>query len=494
MTTATPSRDALARNRALVRTKLAERDLRTFVVEAWPHVEPGQPLTPGRHIDLLCELLMALVRGELSAQHLVINMPPRHMKSRLVCVLFPAWLWLHWPEARIMAASYAQSLATRDAVATRALIRTPWYQSRWAGRFSLVRGQDEKTRYDNDHRGMRLATSVGGAATGEGGDVLLLDDPHKIEERDSATQRQATLDWLDRTWSTRLNNPDRGVRVTVMQRLHADDVTGHVLAQAQQGGEPVEHVALPAQYEASHPFLSPRDWRKTEGEPLWPERYGIPRLTALRVALGSQDAAGLLDQRPSPAEGIEVKREWWRTWSSPPAGINELVFSWDASFKDLATSDYVVGQLWARISARFALLWQVRGRMSYTGLRRAVENAHAMATDPNGWVQQLAPGILPYHLVEDKANGTAVIDDLRNSIPGLVPVEPQGGKVARARAVSPMIEAGNVYLPHPSIAPWVGEYIEEWAAFPAGANDDQVDATSQALHRMRLTAVTSSEY
>lgn len=491
-------------NRALVRAKLAERDLRVFIREAWPHVEPGRPFVPGRHIDLVAELLMALVaplagqpvagQQTVDARHLIVNMPPRHMKSRLVGVLFPAWLWLVWPEARILGASYAQPLATRDAVVTRDLIRSAWYQARWGGRFRLKRGQDEKMRYDNDQQGVRIATSVGGAATGEGGDVLILDDPHKIEDRDSPTQRQATLDWTDTTWSTRLNDPERGVRVTVMQRLHADDVTGHYLAQAAEGGDAVAHVALPAEYEPEHPHLSALDWRTEAGAPLWPTRFSSVRLQKLRTALGSQESAGLLQQRPSPAEGIEVNRAWWRRWSEPPGGVQELAFSWDCAFKDLSSSDYVVGQLWARAGARFFLLWQMRDRLGYVATRQAVLDAHQMALRPDGWLQQIAPGLTPYHLVEDKANGTAVIDDLRNTVPGLVPVEPQGGKVARARAVAPMVEAGNVYLPAAAVAPWVGEYVEEWASFPAGAHDDQVDATSQALTRMRLTSVTTEAY
>jgi predicted phage terminase large subunit-like protein len=230
---------------------------------------------------------------------------------------------------------------------------------------------------------------------------------------------------------------------------------------------------------------------------LWAERFGPVEIESLKVSLGSYAAAGQLQQRPSPSGGGLIKRHWFRYWQPrganlPPVSVrlpdgtvtfitavevhrvDEQIQSWDCAFKDLNTSDYVVGQVWARLGAAFFLGDQVRGRMDCPTTVKAVRELSEK------WPSTLAK------LIEDKANGSAVIQMLARDIVGLLPVNPQGGKVARAAAVSPLIEAGNVYLPHPLYAPWVNDFIEECAAFPNGAHDDQVDAMTQALLRWHM--------
>jgi len=280
-----------------------------------------------------------------------------------------------------------------------------------------------------------------------------------------------------------------------MQRCHQRDLSGHVL---EQGGW--EHLCLAAEYEGpgrttSIGFSDPR----TEvGELLWPERFGPEEIESLKRSLGSYAAAGQLQQRPSPAGGGLFKRSWFRYFqplgynlppvvvSMPdgtqrsiaaieaPQHVEETIQSWDCTFKDLDTSDYVVGQVWGRLGPMFFLGDQVRARLDCPGTVKAVRDL------TNKW-----PGTVA-KLIEDKANGSAVIQMLAREIPGLLPVNPEGGKVARAAAVSPLIEAGNVYLPHPMYAPWVNDFIEECAAFPNGAHDDQVDAMTQALLRWHM--------
>src|SRR5579864_9426062 len=473
-------------NRVKLDRELAARSLREFVGQAWHVLEPETPFVPGFHIDALCDHLEAVTRGDI--RNLLINIPPRHMKSLLVSVFWPAWEWTRWPERRWLYSSYAATLSIRDSINCRRLIESPWYQARWGHVYALTGDQNAKTRFDNNRSGYRLSTSVGGSVTGEGGDRIVCDDPHKVDEVESDAVRKATIDWWDMVMSTRVNDPRTTAMVVVMQRCHQQDLSGHLL---EQGGW--EHLCLPAEYEDNRrkTMIGFSDPRTTIGELLWKERYGTPEIEDLKRRLGSYAAAGQLQQRPSPLGGGIFKRHWWRYWQPPGANLPPVVVqlpdgsyqsihavyrptrgveqieSWDCSFKDLETSDFVVGQVWGRVGADFFLGDQVRDRMDCPTTVKAVRD-----------LSDRYPGSLA-KLIEDKANGSAVIQMLKHEIEGILPVNPEGGKVARAMAVSPLVEAGNVFLPHPSIAPWVNDFTEECAPFPNGAHDDQVDAMTQ---------------
>jgi predicted phage terminase large subunit-like protein len=472
--------------------ELATRKLGQFVRQAWPVVEPSTPFVPGWHIDAIVEHLEAISRGQI--RNLLINIPPRHMKSLLVAVFWPAWEWIRSPERRWLFSSYGAQLSFRDSVNCRRLIESPWYQARFGDRFALTSDQNTKGRFDNDRSGYRLSTSVGGAVTGEGGDRIVCDDPNNVNEVESDSVRKTVNDWFDVVMSTRVNDPKTAGKVVVMQRCHQQDLSGHLL---EQGGW--EHLCLPAEFEESGRMTSIgwSDPRTTHGELLWPERYGSPELESLKRSLGSYAAAGQLQQRPSPSGGGIIKRHWFRYWQPPgaklppvavrlPDGtvqsiiaheigkVDEAIQSWDCAFKDLETSDYVVGQIWGRLGSAYLLLDQMRDRMDCPTTVKAVRQLSQR------WRGAVAK------LIEDKANGSAVIQMLGRELPGILPVTPEGGKVARAAAVSPLIEAGNVYLPHPQFMPWVNDLIEECAAFPNGAHDDQVDAMTQALLRWNM--------
>ena len=438
---------------------------RDYIREAWRIVEPSTEYVPGWHIDAISDHLEAVTRGEI--RNLLLNLPPRHMKSLLVSVFWPTWAWTFDPSVRWLFTSYTQSLSTRDSLKSRRIIQSSWYQRHWGSMFELTSDQNVKTRYENDKTGYRISTSVGGSATGEGASCLVCDDGHNVNEVESDTRRQTVLDWWDQVMSTRLDDPKTGCKVIVMQRIHENDLSGHVL---EQGG--YEHLCLPAEYEpreyvTSIGFVDPRT---QPDEPLWPERFGTPELDELKRRMGSYAAAGQLQQRPSPAEGGVIKRHWWQWYDEVPPKFEEQLQSWDCAFKDKSSSDYVVGQVWGRRGAKKYLLDQTRARLTFTGTLDAIRKMSAK------WPQAKAK------LVEDKANGTAVLDTLKREIDGLIAVEPRGGKESRAHAVTPTIEAGDVYLPR--AASWSAEFCEECAAFPNGAHDDQVDAMTQALSRM----------
>jgi predicted phage terminase large subunit-like protein len=455
-----------------------------FVPAAWPVLEPTTPYVPNWHVDAICAHLEAAAAGEIS--RLLINIPPRHMKTTLVSVMWPAWLWTHKPHLRFLTASYGANLAERDAVRARDLIRSPWYQQRWP--LGIKNDVNRTNRYENTATGCRVATGVGGEATGEGGDVIIIDDPHKLEEAMSGPARARVIDWHDGTMSTRLNDPNTGVEVVVMQRHHERDLSGHLLDRSGW-----THLCLPSRYESRHPFVWPDDPRTQDGELLWPEHVPETALAGIEHTMGSFRAAGQLQQRPAAAEGDLLNRRWWRffepAWLEPenlamlPA-FTTVVSSWDTAFEDKTSSDYVVGQLWGLHGPDRCLL------RSYRRHANLHQTKDAMA-DMYTWGVERWPGAAHSILIEKSANGAEISSQLRHELPGVTAVIVSTDKITRAIAAAPPLESGNVFVPGRATpdtaagyqAPdWVTDLIDEAAAFPKGRYDDQVDAYSQAMN------------
>lgn len=450
---------------------------------AWPLVEPGKAFRENWHHELIAEHLELAAKGEI--RRLVINVPPRTTKSREVSVMWPCWLWARLPERSFIFSSYSGGLAVTHSLERRTILASDWYQKRWGHRVEFASDQNLKTEFQNTKRGTMLATSTGGSVMGRGGDIIVVDDPHNPEQVLSDAERASQLRYFDQQLSGRFNEPKEGVLVIIMQRLHQQDLTGHVL---EEGGW--VHISLPQDPPEPQRIVFPVSGRVIERKPgdlLWPDRYPAAELEAQKIRLGSWAYAGQHQQAPTPLGGGIFKRDWWHFWTAKgnacptcgavhglPAQFDQMLQSWDCAFKELRDTDFVVGQVWGAKGASAFLRDQVRARMSFTGTLSAIATLSAK------WPRALAK------LIEDKANGPAVIDTLRQKIAGLIAVEPEGGKIARAQAVSPAVEAGNVFLPHPLEASWVHDFVEEHAAFPGGAHDDQVDGTSQALHRMNL--------
>lgn len=444
-----------------------EKSLSLFAQHCWHIVEPATPYKHGWHIDAICEHLEAVTEGRI--RNLVINMPPRHMKSMLVCVFWPCWVWATKPESRWLYSSYAQSLSIRDSLKCRRIIESRWYRENWP-HVKMNLDQNQKARFENSHTGYRVSTSVGGSATGEGGDFIVCDDPHKVGDVPSERIREQVVNWWNEEMSTRGNDPKKVAKVIVAQRVHENDLCGYVL---QQGG--YELLCLAAEFDGhrSETSLGWKDPRDREGDLLWNERFGQEELDELKKRLGAYAAAAQLQQRPAPAGGGLFKEEWWRFWDEFPASMDEIIQSWDMAFKSSAKGSFVVCQVWGRIGSQFYLLDQVRKRMSFPQTVTSFKEMYAK------WPSTMAI------LVEDKANGPAIIDTLKGQIPGIIPVTPDGSKIARASAISALIEAGDVLIPNPKHHPWVVDFLRECGSFPVGPNDDQVDAMSQGLERLR---------
>lgn len=456
--------------------ELSEKSLHYFVRKAFPLLEPKRTFIDGWHIEAICEHLEACYYGQI--RELLINIPPRHMKSLLVSVAFPSWVWTKSAEKRFLSASYAKSLSIRDSVKTRRVIQSPWYQARWGHRFQLTGDQNAKEKFENDQTGYRLATSVDGTGTGEGGDFVSVDDPHKVREAESKIQRKGVISWWDDEMSSRENDPKTGCKIITMQRIHEGDLSGHVI---QQGG--YVHLMLPAEYESARKCVTQIGWsdpRKNDGDLLWPKRFDRPALEKIKTRMGSRTAAGQLQQRPSPEEGDVIKRGWWKFYKELPGDMETFGISADLTFKDTEKGDYVAFGCWGARGANKYLVDIDHDKMNFNN--QLIRFAQFCAKHPMAMAKW----------IEDAANGAALVAVVTGKIPGVIAVVPKGSKIARAESIAPQAEAGNIYLPDPTYEPHIQsglaqkvlDFMEEWAVFPNGNHDDRVDMTSLGVSQL----------
>ena len=452
------------------------RSLKEFTKNSWQAIEPGRDFHDNWHIDAISEHLQAVVEGDI--KRLIINIPPRHMKSISVAVALPAWTWTIQPSKKFLYASYAGSLSIRDSVKCRRLIDSRWYKEHFGESFKLTGDQNQKQRFENDKTGARIATSVDGALTGEGGDIIVIDDPHNVRESESSAVRDGVLEWWDQAMQTRLNDPKTGAFIIIMQRVHERDLTGHILANEMDGEW--DHLCIPARYEIGHPTptrsrLGFTDPRTKEGDLLWPERIDAKTLGNLERSLGSYASAGQLQQRPMPKGGGILKAEWWVPWEKNELPDIEYVLqSWDTAFSTKEKSSYSARTTWGvfrkdgQINAMVLEMWY--DRVSYPELRKLAQEAYY------DWEPDAV-------LIEKKASGQSLLQDLRMAGVPVLEYMPDRDKEARAHASSALLEDGRIY--YPSDKKWAKNLIDICASFPATDNDDIVDTCTQAWLRLR---------
>lgn len=414
----------------------------------------------------------------------IINMPPQEGKSVRAALDFPVWLLTRNPELRIVMATYGQALSTRNGRKIRERI------TRHGAALGLKISRDNGAVNDwtlEGHEGGVLSVGVGGSLTGRPADVLIIDDPFKNhKDASSPTQRENVWDWWTGAAASRLS--PGAIVIVIQTRWHEDDLTGRLLKNDAHAGWNV--INIPAQ--ADHrPENGETDLLGREPGEFMVSARGRTReqWESRKATAGPKTWAALYQGRPSPLDGGVFPKDWpryetplWRDTGNgrmdvPGVGAredHELIQSWDLAFKGTQASDYVVGQVWLRIGAEVWLLDQVRERLTFT---QTVEAIRRMSSK---WPQATAK------FIEDKANGPAVIDSLKSTVGGIIPVNPEGSKEARANAIAPFCFAGNVHLPDSSLLPNVGELLEETKSFPASPNDDTVDAMSQALKELLL--------
>lgn len=485
MSAATANVQHLLQHGDEIRTELAARKLRHFIPEVWHIVEPKTEFKSNWHIDAICDHLQAVSDGEI--RNLLINIPPRSMKSLTISVFWPVWTWINNPSVRWLFSSYALSLAIRDAVKSRRIIQSPWFQDRWGDNFRLSGDQNAKQRYDNNHEGYRIAASVGGSITGEGGDFIVVDDPHNVAEVESDVVRNNAIVWWDEVMSTRLNDPETGAKIIIMQRSHQYDLAGHVL---EKGG--YEHLMLPMEFEVgrrcatSIGFVDPR---KKEGELLTPTRIGRAALDDLKTSLGAYGTAGQLQQRPSAREGNLFKIDNLNVVTRiPEKNVKKRWRSWDKAGTD-GGGKFTVGLRMGKYrksrpngtfdennkerKSKYFIDDVIRGQWS-SGKREQVMLTTANADSKSVWIIiEQEPGSGGKESAEASA---------KNLVGRHVECErPTGDKEARADAYSVSVENGEVDILR---ADWTHELIEEMKHFPQSKFKDQVDAGSAAFNRL----------
>ena len=443
------------------------RDLSSFYRRCFATVSPADRYRHNWHVDAMAHAL-AGVLGE--SRNLIITVPPRSGKSLLASVAFPAWLLGRNPSARVICASYAEKLAVDFSNQCRAVMSSDWYRETFPGT-GLDPRKNTETEFRTTGHGFRMATSVEGTLTGRGGDIVIIDDPMKPSDAESDAMRVRVQAWFDQTVSSRLNDKTRGAFVLVMQRLHVDDLAGHLL---DKGGW--THLNLPAIAEADGEIPTGLDrtgrlriHHRRAGDLLHPERETQQVLDRMKADLGPNAFSAQYQQDPVPAGGNMITWDWFRRFDDEPRRRpgDTVIQSWDTASKAGELNDYSVCTTWLMRDGFYYLLDLQRARLDAPGLRGRVMALY----------ERHRPELV---LIEDKSSGIALLQELRHAT--AIPVEaivPEGDKTMRAFSQAASIAGGKVWLP--SQAPWLDDLKTEVLAFPNGKHDDQVDSMVQFM-------------
>jgi predicted phage terminase large subunit-like protein len=456
-----------------VEAELGRRSLHTYIQQIWPILEPKHQFVDNWHIGCICDHLEALRNNEI--RNLLVNVPPRFMKSLLFAVGFPTWMWIDTPAARFVYGSYAAALSTRDAVKARRVIESAMYQRRYGHCYQMTTDQNVKNRYENNKTGHRISTSVTGGGTGEGGDFIFVDDPLNALDQYSPPALQQAISWWDETMSMRLDNPRNGHKCIVMQRLAEGDLSGHVI---EKYGSEYEVIMIPMRFERDRKFFTSIGWedpRTVEGELAWPARYPEADVKSLETVLGSYSAAGQLQQRPAPLGGGLIKSTWFPRHVELPTGVMRV------SSLDCASTGEANSSAGSAYTARLdfaidpvagkAFLHNVwREQLEYPELRRATKDYLNGPSKPDVFI------------IENKSAGIQLAQDMKADArkANIVLAEPTKDKVTRMILATPELEAGRVSLP--TVADWLVQFLHETSQFPSGSTKDMVDCLSQFIH------------
>ncbi len=465
-----------------IQAERARKSFALFAKEAWHIIEPGKQYVSGWHLDAIAEHLQAVIEGDI--KRLLVNMPPRHGKSSYISTLIHPWSWLHNPSLRWLCASYALNLATRDNLKCRRILKSRWWQQRYGHLFELTKDQDAKMKFENDKSGYRQAVSVGAAGTtGEGGDILVIDDPHPIEQKRSDMKREAVLDWFLNTWMSRLNDEKTGAMIVVGQRIHTQDVSGLIIEGA-AGGQWV-HLNLPAEYEAGSPcktyWPSGKVWedpRTEEGELLWEERFPRSVIEQKKRIHGPLGFAAIYQQRPVPAGGNIYKEKDRRYFTidsitqsylleTPRGRVTvSIADCWNLGVIDLAASqrtqaDFFCFETWAVTPYKDALLLHcVHDHLEFP------EQQGTISTQ----FQRFHHSVIA---IDKPGMGLPMIQDcVRKGLP-IKPFEPQADKVVRSTTGSIFYSNGKAY--HLKDLLNIAEIEKELFTFPKAPHDDIAD-------------------
>ncbi len=488
----------VAELRRLVTAEKCRRSLAEFFRQSWKVLEPDTPLLWNWHLEVVCDHVQTMITDwakktedpdyQMHAQNLAINVPPGTAKSRILSVAAPAWAWTRWPSFRVLCLSANPEVAMRDSVYCRQLIESNWYQETFRPQWSFREDQNAKGKFTTTAGGERTAKGATAKIVGVRAHAIFADDLNDPKDDSDIKRKAVTREWSSAIYN-RVNDARSAIRISIQQRVHELDFTGYVLAQGNWA-----HLCLPMEYEITKGCKCKscrsetnefgfHDPRTEEGEVLHKERFPREVLDDFRVSLGSYGYSGQFQQRPDPAIGGMFRRKHWRWYRTGmlgrpqhcnadpavnlPERFDHEFLSLDANFKRTEDGSRAALLHVGVVGANFYILGNWTKSISFTEALNLLQRVRA--DNPN----------VIRTLIEDKANGTAILDTLRSKISGLIAIEPKGGKEARAWAMQPVQEAGNIYLPEG--ADWVEPFVGEFAVFPNGAHDDQVDALSQGV-------------
>lgn len=477
-----------------------------FFSAAWSEIDPA-PLQLNWHHEAIAEHLEAVAYGQI--RKLLINVPPRHTKTLLASVAFPAWLWarqpdpdfpLLGPQAKFLCLSYSDQLAMDNATLARRLITSEWYQKRWGNRVKIASDQDAKNKFDTVQGGSRISASFGGTITGRGGDVKIYDDPHKVDEAESETIRDGVLRTYDGTLKSRITDPHISAEIIIMQRLHENDLAGHLLDTDPE----FVHLNLPAEYDSIRHCVTSIGWndpRTEDGELLWPDRFGPDELAPFKR--NPYEWSGQWQQLPVPRGGGIIKSDWWQIWDSVEAAKYGLEWSDEkGKLKEFPAFDFVIASLDGAYGKKqendysALTIWG-----SFTDLNKNRRWMLAFAWQAklefHDLVERVAKDCKRYKvsrlLIEGKATGQSVEQEMRRAYArenfSVQLVNPTLDKIARAHSIVYLFTDKMIWAPDPDIIDWSALVINECASFPKGTHDDLVDSVTQTLGWLRMAGL-----
>ena len=454
--------------------KLCEMSFYEFFKAAWIVVEPAVPLSTNWHHKYICDLLQEecerVIAQKPKTKDVIINVPFRSTKSLIVTVMFPVWAWIRSPKLRFITSSYSATLSIELATKSRDIIFSDWFKRRWGDVFHIKKDQNLKERYENNHVGMRRATSVGGTVTGQGGDFLIVDDPLSPQMASSATERDNANEWYRTTFYSRLNQPDIGVRIIIMQRVHEDDLTGFLLGRETR--LKYKHICIPAK--SGDDNIKPKhleEFYDKDNGLFWEDRFSQSTLDDYRSALGSYGYAGQLQQTPTPLDSGMIHKDWFKVdrYRVEDSVVNFVI---DPAYTADQKNDPSALLAYTYKDNKWQIVDCVNVYKEFPDLVKFIQQ----------WVAKNGYTNRSRIYVEPKASGKSIVQTLVRET-GLNVKEdkpPTKDKVARVSDVSASLESGRVSLLN---GDWNDEFLDQLAKFPAAKHDDMVDCLVMAVNK-----------
>ena len=436
-----------------------------FSEKTFHEIDNSQKFQRNWHLEVMADYLERCERGEI--KRLIINLPPRSLKSLCISIAFPAWLLGRDPSRRIINVSYSSDLSNKWARDARAIMSTDWYQETFP-HTRISQKKRSENEFETTKNGYRLSTSIGGVLTGRGGSFIIIDDPLKPQEALSQSRRSHVNEWFANTLYSRLDNKNTGCIVIVMQRLHIEDLVDFV-----QRHEKWEVLNLPAIAEKDEEFIlsNGKKFKRQAGDELNGALESKAILDSIKANIGSYNFSAQYQQQPLPESGNILKWPWFKVYDDIPRHKerNFVIQSWDTAMTEYDGSDYSVCITMREVDRTYYILDVFRERLDFPALVKKVKEKKS----------QFHPNKI---IVEDKGSGTGLIQQLKYDGVYAIPYKPEGSKADRMAVQSSIIEAGRVFIPRH--APWLEDFKTEVIQFPHGRYDDQMDALSQALDNL----------